>query len=136
MEPSTMSLYHFFPRKMWIIQISLFDIIFHPLTDCFSMNKLKICYFLTYILYVLSVRFQLENWSAPARLGSNSSLVFRCLSIATLLKSHFVRSARVTYRQENYKTTNWMTLFCNWFNWKVNCDAIVFSICANKELKV
>ena len=24
-------------------------------------NKLKICYFLTYILYVLSARFQLEN---------------------------------------------------------------------------
>ena len=34
----------------------------------------KICYFLTYILSVLSARFQLENWSAPARLGSARNL--------------------------------------------------------------
>ena len=30
-------------------------------------NEFKICYFLTYILSVMLARFQLGNWSAPAR---------------------------------------------------------------------
>ena len=37
--------------------------------DCSLGVDTKICYFLTYTLSVLSARFQLENWSAPAWLG-------------------------------------------------------------------
>ena len=36
--------------------------------------KLRICYFLTCILSVLSARFQLENWSGQAQLGSARKL--------------------------------------------------------------
>ena len=36
-------------------------------------NKLRICYILTCILSLLSARFQLENWSTPAQLGSEPS---------------------------------------------------------------
>ena len=36
-------------------------------------KKLRICYFLTYILSVLSARFQLDNWSVPAQLSSELS---------------------------------------------------------------
>ena len=37
-------------------------------------SKLRICYFLAYILSVLSARFQLKNWSAPAWLSSAQNL--------------------------------------------------------------
>ena len=42
--------------------------------DCSLGVGTKICFLLTYILSELSARFQLENQSAPARLGSARNL--------------------------------------------------------------